>query len=516
MSYRNPKQYIDTQSMQIQQNLQSNLANIGAQTVSNISKVYEENRKKTEEIIKAADTATDKISQNIYQTQAKDPTIKMGNMYEVSKHVNNLMKMDPLTLTDSQRNTISSFKTLGTRMASMLESTYAVNPSDVLAKGKNAPGGLNSYFNPGKTKLILASANKIDSDKTAVFPIDNRGNIGFNVEFRDVGAGGDVKPFGVLNNPMPLAIDTIPDIVKSEEDANKISFGQFLLNDRFSDIYKPIKDKDGNIIEEGEIASETQPNGVTITGRRPVKARMRKIIDANYFEKSNYETLSKSQKVALYRTLVFKKGGKEFGTVEGSDVIDVTKVTPEDLEYMLQAKLDQNYEVMKQTYPEMEKTLGDIGTLPKTPKPTKLTEADKKFKGRVSLGKEVLNEIKSLTDNKKQKGSKNFSLDKLGAFVDVINSKRRGSDPKIVRTEDLKALYLRLDENTEESWEDVRPKTDLAYRTSSGAIIPVDISDPKKLNNSMLDLLIPGIKPSERDRLLKAIIGGNQDRPKLP
>lgn len=365
MSYRNPKQYIDTQSMQIQQNLQSNLANIGAQTVSNISKVYEENRKKTEEIIKAADTATDKISQNIYQTQAKDPTIKMGNMYEVSKHVNNLMKMDPLTLTDSQRNTISSFKTLGTRMASMLESTYAVNPSDVLAKGKNAPGGLNSYFNPGKTKLILASANKIDSDKTAVFPIDNRGNIGFNVEFRDVGAGGDVKPFGVLNNPMPLAIDTIPDIVKSEEDANKISFGQFLLNDRFSDIYKPIKDKDGNIIEEGEIASETQPNGVTITGRRPVKARMRKIIDANYFEKSNYETLSKSQKVALYRTLVFKKGGKEFGTVEGSDVIDVTKVTPEDLEYMLQAKLDQNYEVMKQTYPEMLKTLGDIGTLPK-------------------------------------------------------------------------------------------------------------------------------------------------------
>jgi len=365
MSYRNPKQYIDTQSMQIQQNLQSNLANIGAQTVSNISKVYEENRKKTEEIIKAADTATDKISQNIYQTQAKDPTIKMGNMYEVSKHVNNLMKMDPLTLTDSQRNTISSFKTLGTRMASMLESTYAVNPSDVLAKGKNAPGGLNSYFNPGKTKLILASANKIDSDKTAVFPIDNRGNIGFNVEFRDVGARGDVKPFGVLNNPMPLAIDTIPDIVKSEEDANKISLGQFLLNDRFSDIYKPIKDKDGKIIEEGEIASETQPNGVTITGRRPVKGRMRKIIDGNYFEKSNYETLSKSQKVALYRTLVFKKGGKEFGTVEGSDVIDVTKVTPEDLEYMLQAKLDQNYEVMKQTYPEMLKTLGDIGTLPK-------------------------------------------------------------------------------------------------------------------------------------------------------
>ena len=496
MSYRNPKQYIDTQSMQIQQNLQSNLANIGAQTVSNISKVYEENRKKTEEIIKAADTATDKISQNIYQTQAKDPTIKMGNMYEVSKHVNNLMKMDPLTLTDSQRNTISSFKTLGTRMASMLESTYAVNPSDVLAKGKNAPGGLNSYFNPGKTKLILASANKIDSDKTAVFPIDNRGNIGFNVEFRDVGARGDVKPFGVLNNPMPLAIDTIPDIVKSEEDANKISLGQFLLNDRFSDIYKPIKDKDGKIIEEGEIASETQPNGVTITGRRPVKARMRKIIDANYFEKSNYETLSKSQKVALYRTLVFKKGGKEFGTVEGSDVIDVTKVTPEDLEYMLQAKLDQNYEVMKQTYPEMLKTLGDIGTLPKTPTPTNLTAPQQKLKDQSEFVNKILNEGKKMQ-------AKTGNPSAADSFLSLTNKYIPAGEPKIEQLDDIKKRYIKYmtnktkepytKEEAEAAWQAQNIKTSLAY-IKNEEVISIDPSSAESRKSALEDLLITNPK----------------------
>ena len=38
MSYRDPKQYIDTQSMQIQQNLQRTLANVGSQTVANINK----------------------------------------------------------------------------------------------------------------------------------------------------------------------------------------------------------------------------------------------------------------------------------------------------------------------------------------------------------------------------------------------------------------------------------------------------------------------------------------------
>ena len=514
MSYRNPKQYIDTQSMQIQQNLQSNLANIGAQTVSNISKVYEENRKKTEEIIKAADTATDKISQNIYQTQAKDPTIKMGNMYEVSKHVNNLMKMDPLTLTDSQRNTISSFKTLGTRMASMLESTYAVNPSDVLAKGKNAPGGLNSYFNPGKTKLILASANKIDSDKTAVFPIDNRGNIGFNVEFRDVGAGRDVKPFGVLNNPMPLAIDTIPDIVKSEEDANKISLGQFLLNDRFSDIYKPIKDKDGNIIEEGEIASETQPNGVTITGRRPVKGRMRKIIDGNYFEKSNYETLSKSQKVALYRNLVFKKGGKEFGTVEGSDVIDVTKVTPEDLEYMLQAKLDQNYEVMKQTYPEMLKTLGDIGTLPKTPKPTKLTAPQQKLKDQSQFTNKILNEVKEIQ-------AKTGNPSAADSFLSLTNKYIPAGEPKIEQLDDIKKRYIKYmttvpktplsKEEAEAEWQDLNIKTSLAY-IKNGEVISLDPSSAESRKSALEDLLITNPKILAKYNLSKA----NKNRPELP
>ena len=361
MSYRNPKQYIDTQSMQIQQNLQKNLANIGAQTVSNVSKVYEENRKKTEEIIKAADAATDKISQNIYQTQAKDPTIKMGNMYNVSKYVNSLMKMDPLKLTDSQRNTISSFKTLGTRMAGMLESTYAVNPSDVLAKKTSAPGGLNPFFNPGKTKIILASANIIDSDKTATFPIDDRGNIGFNVEFRDVDAKAGSKPFGTLNNPTPLGVDPVPNITESEEDSRKKAFDLFLLNDPFSPIYKDFEDKDGNIIE-GEIATTTQGNGVTITGRRAVESRMRKITDTVYLQDSEYNTLDKAGKVAYYRNLDFKEGYKEFGKVEGSDVIDVTKVTDEDLKYMLQKRLDQNYEVMKLTYPQMKKALGDKGT----------------------------------------------------------------------------------------------------------------------------------------------------------
>ena len=38
MSYRNPKQYIDTQSMQIQQDLQKTLANVGSQTVANINR----------------------------------------------------------------------------------------------------------------------------------------------------------------------------------------------------------------------------------------------------------------------------------------------------------------------------------------------------------------------------------------------------------------------------------------------------------------------------------------------
>ena len=48
MSYRNPQQYIDTQSMQIQQNLQRTLSGVGTKLVSDVNKIHEENAKKVE------------------------------------------------------------------------------------------------------------------------------------------------------------------------------------------------------------------------------------------------------------------------------------------------------------------------------------------------------------------------------------------------------------------------------------------------------------------------------------
>ena len=80
MSYRDPKQYIDTQSMQIQQNLQRTLANVGSQTVANINKIHEENAKKVEAIRANADARVEKAQNSIIQAQSKNPTADFGDL----------------------------------------------------------------------------------------------------------------------------------------------------------------------------------------------------------------------------------------------------------------------------------------------------------------------------------------------------------------------------------------------------------------------------------------------------
>ena len=80
MSYRNPKQYIDTQSMQIQQNLQKTLSGVGTKLVSDVTKIHEENAKKVQAIRANADARVEKAQNSIIQAQSKNPTADFGDL----------------------------------------------------------------------------------------------------------------------------------------------------------------------------------------------------------------------------------------------------------------------------------------------------------------------------------------------------------------------------------------------------------------------------------------------------
>jgi hypothetical protein len=150
------------------------------------------------------------------------------------------------------------------------------------------------------------------------------------------------------------------------------------------------------------------------------------------------------------------------------------------------------------------------------PKPIKVDESQQKFNDTVSFAVDTLNEVRSLAGETKKQGNKKFTIDEQGAFLTVLNEKRLSTDSKIQKTEDIKSEYLDFkkgegvsDEDALSQWEAASPKTDLAYMRK-GEIIPVDLSNPKAMSKTVLELLNPGIKAQELNKLLKAINIGDK------
>lgn len=155
-----------------------------------------------------------------------------------------------------------------------------------------------------------------------------------------------------------------------------------------------------------------------------------------------------------------------------------------------------------------------------TIKPLKPVRADKsqqKFNDKVSFAVDTLNEVRSLVGETKKQGNKKFTMDEQGAFLTVLNQKRLSTDSKIQTTEDLKAEFLAdrkekkvSDKQALEEWESVSPKTGLGYYRK-GEIIPVDLSSPKAMSKTVLELLNPGIKAQELNKLLNSIDTGDKN-----
>ena len=146
----------------------------------------------------------------------------------------------------------------------------------------------------------------------------------------------------------------------------------------------------------------------------------------------------------------------------------------------------------------------------KPPKPVKVDKSQQKFNDTVSFAVDTLNEVRSLAGETKKQGNKKFTMDEQGAFLTVLNQKRLSTDSKIQTTEDLKAEFLAdrkekkvSDEQALEEWESASPKTGLGYYRK-GRIIPVDLSSPRAMSKTVLELLNPGIKAQELNKLLKA------------
>jgi len=166
------------------------------------------------------------------------------------------------------------------------------------------------------------------------------------------------------------------------------------------------------------------------------------------------------------------------------------------------------------------KNIGKI-TAVKAPDEDDPTSTQIKFNNKVNFANETLNEVLSSTGETKERGSKKFTLEEQGSFLTILNKKRLATDEKIVNTSDLESQFLSqykadgfTQEEAKEAWKDQSPKTPLAYMRGK-RVIGVDLSSPTTMRKTIIELLNPGIKAGEVDRILKATMSkktnANQD-----
>ena len=224
MSYRDPKQYIDTQSMQIQQNLQKTLANVGSQTVANVNKIHEENAKKVEEIRAAADARVEKAQNSIIQTQSKNPTADFGDLQPQLSRMNAILLKDPTKRTAAEKTFVTSMSSIGDTMANSLKNT-AMAQEVMIEQANKKPGtmgAIDAKANPGLYAKLSILANRTEGRTVARYKTNENGQVVFSI---DVYEKGSETPIGSVINDN-VGTTQMPDIIP---DVNK-EMNEFITN----------------------------------------------------------------------------------------------------------------------------------------------------------------------------------------------------------------------------------------------------------------------------------------------
>ncbi len=248
MSYRDPKQYIDTQSMQIQQNLQKTLANVGSQTVANINKIHEENAKKVEAIRANADARVEKAQNSIIQAQSKNPTADFGDLNTQLEVMNGILLKDPTKRTAKEKTFITSMQSIGDTMGNMLKNT-AMSQEVVLEQANKKLGTMGAVDPKADPKLyakLSVLANRTSGRTVARYKTNENGQVVFSLDVYEKTKDGERFVGSVINDN--VATTQMPDIIP---DVNK-EMNEFIANtinsvDPTSKL-SPVLDNEKNIL----------------------------------------------------------------------------------------------------------------------------------------------------------------------------------------------------------------------------------------------------------------------------
>ena len=322
MSYRDPKQYIDTQSMQIQQNLQRTLANVGSQTVANINKIHEENAKKVEAIRANADARVEKAQNSIIQAQSKNPTADFGDLNTQLEVMNGILLKDPTKRTAKEKTFITSMQSIGDTMGNMLKNT-AMSQEVVLEQANKklgTMGAVDPKADPELYAKLSVLANRTAGRTVARYKTNENGQVVFSLDVYEKTKDGERFVGSVINDN--VATTQMPDIIPDvNKEMNELITNTISSVDPTSKL-SPVLDNEKNVLYYKDSM-----------GRRVDKDKFRKVLEGESIGAlGGYES---RELKSLFNNVLKQKGDNEFG-YEGALTEDQEKlINTRFVDYMM-------------------------------------------------------------------------------------------------------------------------------------------------------------------------------------
>ncbi|MDH3878863.1 MAG: hypothetical protein OET18_13530 [Desulfobacterales bacterium] len=487
MSYRNPTQYIDRQSGQIEQNLQKTLAGIGTGVVSSINKIHADNAAKTAAIRAEADKRVADAQNSIMQTQSKNPTADFGDLDEQLNLMNRLLMKDPAKRTAEEKTFINGMENIGDNMANMLKNT-AMSQEAMMEQINKIPGTMGAVdpkANPEQYAKLSVLANQTEGRTKARYKTNKNGQIVFSLDVYQKTKDGEKFVGSVINDN--VATTQMPTVVPniSKDIAQNIQNTINLL-DPTSEL-SPVLSEDRK-----EILYHQDKFGRRVD---PKKFR-------NQLEAQSESTLSQftDRKIASLYNNVLNPGDTDF-----------SYDAPLSNDQKLKAKKALVDYMMKQ--PSVTKVLGNIveSKISKPTPPKKISAADKLYNDQVELADTSIKDMDELMKTPlKEIGNRKFTMDEQGAFIQVINRHRSKADGKVQTMEDIKADFIR--EEGKDAWDEENYTAELGYVKESGGkkiIVQLPVGSYEQKTETLVDLLYPNLKTTRRNKMLN-IIRGNE------
>jgi len=322
MSYRDPKQYIDTQSMQIQQNLQRTLANVGSQTVANINKIHEENAKKVEAIRANADARVEKAQNSIIQAQSKNPTADFGDLQPQLSKMNDLLLKDPTKRTAEEKTFITSMQSIGDTMSNMLKNTAMSQEAmlDQVNKKPGTMGAIDPKADPELYAKLSVLANRTAGRTVAKYKTNKNGQVVFSLDVYEKTKDGERFVGSVINDN--VATTQMPDIIPDvNKEMNELITNTISSVDPTSKL-SPVLDSEKNVLYYKDSM-----------GRRVDKDKFRKVLEGESIGAlGGYES---RELKSLFNNVLKQKGDNEF-SYEGPLTKDQEKlINTRFVDYMM-------------------------------------------------------------------------------------------------------------------------------------------------------------------------------------